>query len=55
MDDTDIFAKQIEFSYFDIAGYVARLIPKKVWEIKTEKLNLYERVMIAAPATILQK
>ena len=55
MDGQDIFAPKIEFNYQEIAGYLARLIPTKIWKKKSEKLNLYERFMSAAPAVVIQK
>ena len=55
MDGEDIHSKNIEFAYFEIATYIARMIPQKIWAKKQEKLNLYERIMVAAPAIITQK
>jgi hypothetical protein len=53
MDGQDIMGKSLDFWYFEIAHYVAKLIPQRVWDNKTEKLNLYERLMLAAPAIVL--
>ena len=55
MDGQDIMGKHLDFWYFEIAHFVAKLIPQRVWDNKTEKLNLYERLMLAAPAIVLQK
>ena len=55
MDGQDIMGKHLNFWYFEIAHFVAKLIPQRVWDNKTEKLNLYERLMLAAPAIVLQK
>lgn len=53
MDNQDIMGKNLEFGYFEVAQYVAKLIPQKVWDIKNEKLNIYERIMVACPAIII--
>jgi hypothetical protein len=46
----------LKFTYVEIAERLARMIPKKIWDLKTaDKLNLYERLNIASPAYILQK
>lgn len=55
MDGQDIFSRVFDFTYFEIAHYIARMIPQKIWDIKNEKLNIYERIMVAAPAIIIQK
>ena len=55
MDGQDIMGKTLDFWYFEIAHFVAKLIPQRIWDNKTEKLNLYERLMLAAPAIVLQK
>ena len=53
IDGQDILGKNLEFGYFEMAQYVAKLIPQKIWDIKTEKLNIYERIMVACPAIII--
>lgn len=55
LDGQHVYSKRLEFSYFEIASYIAKMIPQKIWDIKTEKLNIYERIMVAAPAIIIQK
>jgi hypothetical protein len=55
VDGQDIMGKYLDFSYFEIAHYVAKLIPQRIWDNKAEKLNLYERLMVATPAIVLQK
>lgn len=52
IDGQDLFGKSLDFCYFEIAQYLASLIPRKLWNKESEKLNLYERLMIAAPAMI---
>jgi hypothetical protein len=53
IDGQDILGKNLEFGYFEMAQYVAKLIPQKIWDMKTEKLNIYERIMVACPAIII--
>ena len=53
MDGENLFDKKIDFAYFEVAAYIARLIPPRQWQ--NEKLNLYERMMAASPAYIIQK
>lgn len=53
LDGQHVYSKRLEFSYFEIASYIAKMIPQKIWDIKTEKLNIYERIMVAAPAIII--
>jgi len=53
IDGQDIYCKQLTFCYLEIAQYISTLIPKKIWSNKSEKLNIYERVMIAAPALVI--
>lgn len=55
LDGEDLNGKDFKFAYIEIASYLAKMIPQKIWDNKTEKLNLYERVMVAAPALIIQK
>jgi hypothetical protein len=55
MDGQDIMGKHLDFWYFEIAHFVAKLIPQRVWDSKSEKLNLYESLMLAVPAIVLQK
>lgn len=55
LDGQDLHGKDFKFSYIEIAQYIAKMIPQKIWNQKSEKLNLYERVMVAAPALIIQK
>ena len=54
-DGQDIYGKQIDFIYFEVGQYIARMIPQRLWNNKSEKLNLYERLMISAPAYVIQK
>lgn len=53
LDGQHIYAKRLEFSYFEIASYIAKMIPQKIWEEK--KLNIYERIIMGTPAIIIQK
>lgn len=53
LDGQHIYAKKLEFSYFEIASYIAKMIPQKIWDEK--KLNIYERIIMATPAIIIQK
>jgi hypothetical protein len=53
LDGQNLYGRELKFSYINIASYLAKLIPQKVWENKTEKLNIYEKFLVAAPAPII--
>jgi len=40
----------------DINERLTLMVPDKIWQLKTaEKLNIYEKLNLSAPAYILQK
>lgn len=39
---------------FDVNEKLAKMVPEKIWQLKTaEKLNIYEKLNLSAPAYIL--
>ena len=56
LDGQDLHHKDLKFSYVEIAGRVASMIPMNIWKLKSaERLNLYEKLNLAPPAYVLQK
>ncbi|CDW89552.1 UNKNOWN [Stylonychia lemnae] len=56
VDGCNIYDQDTQAYFVDINERLALMVPEKIWQLKTaEKLNIYEKLNLSAPAYILQK